>query len=180
VASSPRPGLPFVMALKPRRGVWAYGPDAHTPVDAARALAWDGPEDPGDWQPVTPGPPPQLQALIDSVAAGCGLHLHRIKVRRISGQPEHPQPGLGAGEGPQLGAQVHVEVVPHQHDVSAGQLPVRGDQQVPVPGPGERLRLVLAPAVGVQPVDQPAPVGGAGSRPARRPRRARCRCRGPG
>ena len=46
-------GLPFVMALKPRHGAWAYGPDAHTPVDAARALAWDGPEDPGDWQPVT-------------------------------------------------------------------------------------------------------------------------------
>src|SRR5499427_7655183 len=46
-------GLPFVMALKPRRGTWAYGPDAHTPVDAARALAWDGPEDPGDWQAVT-------------------------------------------------------------------------------------------------------------------------------
>src|SRR6266516_446273 len=31
----------------------AFGPDAHTPVDAARALAWDGPGDPGDWQPVT-------------------------------------------------------------------------------------------------------------------------------
>ena len=46
-------GLPFVMALKPRRGTWAYGPDAHTPVDAARALAWDGPDDPGDWRPVT-------------------------------------------------------------------------------------------------------------------------------
>jgi SRSO17 transposase len=45
-------GLPFVMALKPRRGTWAYGPDAHTPVDAARALAWGGPDDPGDWQPV--------------------------------------------------------------------------------------------------------------------------------
>src|SRR5438876_4233340 len=45
-------GLPFVMALKPRRGTWAYGPDAHTPVDAARALAWHGPEDPGDWHPV--------------------------------------------------------------------------------------------------------------------------------
>jgi hypothetical protein len=41
------------MALKPRRGVWAYGPDAHTPVDAARVLAWHGPEDPGDWSPVT-------------------------------------------------------------------------------------------------------------------------------
>ena len=45
-------GLPFVMALKPRRGTWAYGPDAHTPVDAARALAWNGPGHPGDWQPV--------------------------------------------------------------------------------------------------------------------------------
>ncbi len=46
-------GLPFVMALKPRRGTWAYGADAHTPVDAARALAWNGPGDPGDWRPVT-------------------------------------------------------------------------------------------------------------------------------
>jgi DDE superfamily endonuclease len=46
-------GLPFVMALKPRRRVWARGPDVHTPVDAARALAWGGPEDPGDWHPVT-------------------------------------------------------------------------------------------------------------------------------
>jgi len=46
-------GLPFVMALKPSRGTWAYGADAHTPVDAARELAWGGPDDPGDWQPVT-------------------------------------------------------------------------------------------------------------------------------
>jgi len=46
-------GLPFVMALKPHRGTWAYGPDAHTPVDTARALAWGGPDDPGDWRPVT-------------------------------------------------------------------------------------------------------------------------------
>jgi hypothetical protein len=45
-------GLPFVMALKPRRGTWAYGPDAHTPVDAARELRWGGPDDPGDWHPV--------------------------------------------------------------------------------------------------------------------------------
>jgi hypothetical protein len=42
-----------VMALKPRRGTWAYGPDAHTPADAARELAWNGPGDPGDWHPVT-------------------------------------------------------------------------------------------------------------------------------
>jgi hypothetical protein len=46
-------GLPFVMALKPRRGTWAYGADAHTPADAARELAWNGPDDPGDWHPVT-------------------------------------------------------------------------------------------------------------------------------
>src|SRR5215469_578235 len=46
-------GLPFVMALKPRHGTWAYGADAYTPADAARALAWDGPDDPGDWHAVT-------------------------------------------------------------------------------------------------------------------------------
>src|SRR3954471_13282642 len=41
-------GLPFVMALKPRRGVWAYGDQARTPVDAARDLAWGGPDQTGD------------------------------------------------------------------------------------------------------------------------------------
>jgi hypothetical protein len=46
-------GLPFVMALRPRRGTWARAAGAHTPVDAARALAWDGPEHPGDWRPVS-------------------------------------------------------------------------------------------------------------------------------
>nr|WSW57155.1 IS701 family transposase [Streptomyces sp. NBC_00998] len=45
-------GLPFVMALRPRRGTWAYGPDAHTPVEAARALTWTDPDHPGDWTPV--------------------------------------------------------------------------------------------------------------------------------
>ena len=34
-----RAGLPFVMALKPRRGIWAYGDSARTPVNAARELA---------------------------------------------------------------------------------------------------------------------------------------------
>ncbi|MFI6006975.1 transposase [Streptomyces sp. NPDC051366] len=46
-------GLPFVMALKPRRGTWAYESDAHTPVDAARALTWTDHENPGDWTPMT-------------------------------------------------------------------------------------------------------------------------------
>src|SRR6516162_4453474 len=46
-------GLPFVMALRPHRGTWARDADAHTPVEAACALAWGGPDDPGDWHPVT-------------------------------------------------------------------------------------------------------------------------------
>ena len=41
-------GLPFVMALRPRRGTWARAGDAHTPAEAAMARAWDGPDDPGD------------------------------------------------------------------------------------------------------------------------------------
>ncbi|GAA0639080.1 IS701 family transposase [Kutzneria viridogrisea] len=46
-------GLPFAMALKPKQGTWAYGDQAHTPVDAARALAGTSPEEPGDWVKVT-------------------------------------------------------------------------------------------------------------------------------
>ena len=46
-------GLPFVMTLKPRHGTWADGADAYTPADAAQALAWGGPDNPGDWQAVT-------------------------------------------------------------------------------------------------------------------------------
>jgi hypothetical protein len=42
-------GLPFVMALKPRHGTWTYGRDAHTPVDAARLLAWRDADHPGNW-----------------------------------------------------------------------------------------------------------------------------------
>ena len=45
--------LPFAMALKPHRGTWAYADQAHTPVDSARELAWNGPDDPGEWQQVT-------------------------------------------------------------------------------------------------------------------------------
>ncbi|WP_202970897.1 IS701 family transposase [Saccharothrix sp. ALI-22-I] len=48
-----RAGLPFVMALRPKRGTWARQDEAHTPVDAALALAGTGPEDPGDWVEVT-------------------------------------------------------------------------------------------------------------------------------
>jgi SRSO17 transposase len=42
-------GLGYVLALKRRKGLWAPACADHTPVDAARALAWGGPEHSGDW-----------------------------------------------------------------------------------------------------------------------------------
>ncbi|WP_083959171.1 IS701 family transposase [Herbidospora mongoliensis] len=47
-----RIGLAWVMALRARRGTWAYGPGAYTPREAARELGWAGPDQPGDWQRV--------------------------------------------------------------------------------------------------------------------------------
>jgi hypothetical protein len=40
---------PYVLALKPQKGTWAPAEAAHTPVEAAQALHWDGLEAPGDW-----------------------------------------------------------------------------------------------------------------------------------
>jgi hypothetical protein len=45
-------GLPFVLAIKPSPPA-AKDPGASAPRGAARALAWNGPDDPGDWHPVT-------------------------------------------------------------------------------------------------------------------------------
>lgn len=45
-------GLPYVVALKPSKGIWAREGEPHTPEEAARRLRWDGPDDPGDWTPV--------------------------------------------------------------------------------------------------------------------------------
>jgi SRSO17 transposase len=48
-----RARLPYVMALRPKRGTWAREDEAHTPVEAALALAGTSPEDPGDWVGIT-------------------------------------------------------------------------------------------------------------------------------
>jgi SRSO17 transposase len=48
-----RAGVAFVLAVKPRKGVWAPEDEAHTPVEAARELGWTSPEQPGDWTAVT-------------------------------------------------------------------------------------------------------------------------------
>jgi SRSO17 transposase len=42
--------VPFVLALKPRRGTWAPADQAHTPVEAAGELGWRGPTRPGRWR----------------------------------------------------------------------------------------------------------------------------------
>lgn len=39
----------FVMALRPSRCTWQCGAEAYTPRDAAQAVPWDGPENPGGW-----------------------------------------------------------------------------------------------------------------------------------
>ena len=44
-----RADRPYVLALKPQKGMWAPAEAAHTPIEAAQALRWDGPEAPGDW-----------------------------------------------------------------------------------------------------------------------------------
>lgn len=44
--------LPFVLGLKPSRGVWAPIDDPHTPEEAARRLSWGGTDDPRDWTPI--------------------------------------------------------------------------------------------------------------------------------
>ena len=44
--------LPYVLAVNPSKGTWAPIDALHTPEEAARALPWDGPAEPGDWTPV--------------------------------------------------------------------------------------------------------------------------------
>ena len=46
-------GVPFVLALKPRKGTWAPAEAAHTPVEAAGELGWRRPSRPGQWRRVT-------------------------------------------------------------------------------------------------------------------------------
>jgi hypothetical protein len=48
-----RASVAYVLAVKPRKGMWAPADELHTPQEAARQLAWGGPEEPGDWTPIT-------------------------------------------------------------------------------------------------------------------------------
>ena len=48
-----RASVAYVLAVKPRKGLWAPADELHTPQEAARQLAWGGPAEPGDWTPIT-------------------------------------------------------------------------------------------------------------------------------
>jgi hypothetical protein len=48
-----RAGVAFVLAVRPRKGVWAPADEVHTPREAAAELAWTSPQEPGDWTKVT-------------------------------------------------------------------------------------------------------------------------------
>lgn len=45
-------GLPYVLGMKPSKGIWTPIDAVHTPEEAACKLHWDGPEAPGDWTKV--------------------------------------------------------------------------------------------------------------------------------
>jgi hypothetical protein len=45
--------VPFVLALKPRKGTWAPADAAHTPAEAASELGWRSPARPGRWRCMT-------------------------------------------------------------------------------------------------------------------------------
>lgn len=44
--------MPYVLSLRPHKGRWAEEEAAHTPEEAARRMRWNGPKDPGDWEPI--------------------------------------------------------------------------------------------------------------------------------
>ena len=44
--------LPYVLAVRPSRGSWGPAEGPHTPPDAARAVLWASPEEPGGWTKV--------------------------------------------------------------------------------------------------------------------------------
>lgn len=44
--------MPYVLSLRTHKGRWAEEEAAHTPEEAAQRMRWDGPENPGDWEPI--------------------------------------------------------------------------------------------------------------------------------
>jgi DDE superfamily endonuclease len=67
-----RAGVAFVLAVKPRKGVWAPAEEAHTPRQAAAELAWRSPEEPAGAGGLDPGHPPVPQRSHRDLVGGRG------------------------------------------------------------------------------------------------------------
>lgn len=79
---------------------------------------------------------------------------NRVEVRCIGRQLVDGQPVPAGDPGAHPGVQVHVQVVPDEHD-RAAELLVSDLQQVTVVGPGEGLASVASAVVTAGPIDQP-------------------------
>jgi hypothetical protein len=90
-----RARVAFVLALKPRKGVWAPEDAAHTPVEAARELGWGGPGRPGPWRRVArrfrDGHTETWWAA-DAVLGGCGPDRHHRLVVATTDPATLPKP----------------------------------------------------------------------------------------
>ena len=121
-------GLPFVMALKPRHGTWAYGADAYTPADAARALAWNGPGGSRRLAAGDPGLP--RRAHRDLVGRRCDPGLVGTGRLHPPGGG-HRRPWRPAGQG---------DLVPG-HQPAPARRPARDDSVHPAAGLAEVTRI---------------------------------------
>jgi SRSO17 transposase len=83
-------GVAYVLAVKPRKGVWAPAEEAHTPREAARQLAWTSPEEPGGARRLDQGHPPLPRRPHPDLVGG-----GRTAARRGLG----PQAAAAAGGG---------------------------------------------------------------------------------
>jgi hypothetical protein len=122
-------GLGFVMALKPSRGTWQYGAEAYTPKDAARAVAWGGPDDPGGWHPsrepsATDTPRPGGRPTPNSPGGDRRTHPPRGR---------HHRPANPAGQG---------HLVPG-HEPAPPRRPARHSRRHPPAGGPDRSRAPL-------------------------------------
>jgi hypothetical protein len=88
-------GLGFVMALKPSRGTWQYGAEAYTPRDAARAVPWDRPNDPGGWHQSGDLPRRAHRDLVGRRRPAGMVGTRRTQPPRA----RHHRPGNPAGQG---------------------------------------------------------------------------------
>lgn len=83
--------VPYVLSLRPHKGRWAEEEAAHTPEEAAQRMRWNGPKDPGDWEPIVrtfkDGHTEEWWAVEVSTLIGYGPH-KSIRLVAVSTDPQ--------------------------------------------------------------------------------------------